>query len=143
MSPTILLLIALGLGLAGWLAARARAFGFKSQVPAGRLAALPNYHAWYVALWVFVPAVIFIAIWSQIAPQMVTSAVLADPAAANLPEFGFHRRTILNEAAAVAMGNAQGVFNEQAKALVEPYREAIMRTRMIGIAVTVILGFVR
>ena len=85
MSPTILLLLALGLGLAGWLAARARAYSFKREVGASRLAALPNYYAWYVALWVLIPAIIFVVAWSFVAPQMVTNSVLASPAAANLP----------------------------------------------------------
>ncbi|RYE52235.1 MAG: phosphate ABC transporter permease subunit PstC, partial [Hyphomicrobiales bacterium] len=48
MSPAILLLLALGLGLAGWLAARARAWKFKTAAPHGRIAALPNYYGWYV-----------------------------------------------------------------------------------------------
>ena len=109
MSPTILLLLALGLGLAGWLAARARAYGFKREVGSARLAALPNYYAWYVALWVLIPIVVFIAVWSFIAPQMVTSSVLASPAAANLPEFGFLRNTMLNEAMAVATGQGQSI----------------------------------
>ncbi len=141
MSPTILLLLALGLGLAGWLAARARAYSFKREVGSARLAALPNYYAWYVALWVLIPIIVFIAVWSFIAPQMVTSSVLASPAAANLPEFGFLRNTMLNEAMAVATGQAQAVFNPQAEGLVEPYREAIGQSRMIGLAATLILGF--
>ncbi len=142
MSPTILLLLALGLGLAGWLAARARAYSFKRAAGRGGLAALPSYHAWYVALWVIIPAIVFIIAWSFIAPQLVTQSVLASPAAAHLPEFGFLRNTILNEAAAVAMGDAQGVFNEQAHGLVEPYREAIGQTRMIGMLVTLVIAFV-
>ena len=141
MSPTILLLLALGLGLAGWLAARARAYGFKREAQGARLAALPNYYAWYVALWVLIPAVIFIIAWSFIAPQLVANSVLSSPAAANLPEFGFLRDTMLNEAAAVAMGEAQGVFNEQAQALVEPYRQAIDQTRIIGVIVTLVIAF--
>lgn len=141
MSPTILLLLALGLGLAGWLAARARAYSFKREVGASRLAALPNYYAWYVALWVLIPAIIFVVAWSFVAPQMVTNSVLASPAAANLPEFGFLRNTMLNEAAAVAMGDAQSVFNEQAQGLVEPYREAISQSRIIGLLATLVIGF--
>ena len=141
MSPTILLLLALGLGLAGWLAARARAYGFKREAQGARLAALPNYYAWYVALWVLIPAVIFVVAWSFIAPQLVANSVLSSPAAANLPEFGFLRDTMLNEAAAVAMGEAQGVFNEQAQALVEPYRQAIGQTRIIGVIVTLVIAF--
>ena len=85
MSVTILLLLALGLGLAGWLAGRARAWSFRRSAGAGALAALPSYHAWYVALWIVVPMVVFIAAWSVIGPQLVSQHVLASPAAADLP----------------------------------------------------------
>ena len=54
MSLAFLLILALGLGLAGWLAARARAWSFRRVAPEHRLAALPGYHAWYVALWIAV-----------------------------------------------------------------------------------------
>lgn len=142
MSPAILLLLALGLGVIGWLAARARAWSFRRQAPDQRIAALPSYHAWYVALWVVIPAIIFVTFWSIISPQLVNGSVLASPAAAELPAFGFKRQTILNEAAAVAKGAAQGVFNKEAAPLIEPFREAYSRMRFIGIAATLIIGFV-
>ena len=141
MSLTILLLLALGLGLAGWLAARARAWAFRQASPDGRLASLPSYHAWYVALWVVLPVLLFVFVWSAIAPGLVTQSVLNDPAAAQLPEFGFQRQTILNEARAVATGAAQAVFNPLAADFVEPYREALSRYNWIGIIVTALIGF--
>ena len=79
MSPAFLLLLALGLGLAGWLAARARAWSFRRAAPGRRLAALPSYHAWYVALWIAVPVLLFVIAWSAIAPQLVAQSVLASP----------------------------------------------------------------
>jgi phosphate transport system permease protein len=95
MSPALLLLLAMGLGLAGWLAARARAWSFRRADPRARLAALPSYHGWYVALWVLIPAGLFALAWNAIAPHLVLQAVLADPAAAGLPPFGMRRATIL------------------------------------------------
>ncbi|MBY6217440.1 phosphate ABC transporter permease subunit PstC [Qipengyuania aquimaris] len=141
MSLTILLLLALGLGLAGWLAARARAWTFRRASPDGRLASLPSYHAWYVALWIVLPVLIFIAAWGAIAPGLVTQSVLSSPAADQLPAFGFQRQTILNEARAVATGAAQGVFNPLAREFVEPYREAISRYNWIGIITTLLIAF--
>ncbi|MDG5748478.1 phosphate ABC transporter permease subunit PstC [Qipengyuania sp. XHP0207] len=141
MSPAILLLLALGLGLAGWLAARARAWAFRCESADGRLASLPTYHAWYVALWIVLPVVAFIAVWSAIAPGLVAQSVLASPAAADLPAFGFQRQTILNEARAVATGAAPAVFNPQARALVEPFRDALSYYNTIGIVVTVLIAF--
>ncbi len=141
MSPIILLVLALGLGLAGWLAARARAWTFKRDAANGRIAALPSYHAWYVALWIVIPVMMFISLWSVIAPQLVTQSVLASPGAADLPAFGFQRDSILSEARAVATGSARAVFNEEAGALVEPYRAAISQYNIIGVLSTLIIAF--
>ncbi len=142
MSPTILLLLALGLGLAGWLAARARAWSFRRESATGRLKSLPSYHAWYVALWILIPVLAFVALWSAIAPELISQSVLSTPAAADLPAFGFQRQTILNEARAVATGAAPGVFNPQASDFVEPFRVAIARYNMIGIIATLLIAFV-
>jgi phosphate transport system permease protein len=140
-SPVILLVLALGLGLAGWLAARARAWTFKRDAANGRIAALPNYHAWYVALWIVIPVMMFIALWSIISPQLVTQSVLASPAAAELPAFGFQRDSIMSEARAVASGSARAVFNEEAAGLVEPYRAAISQYNIIGVLSTLVIAF--
>ena len=140
MSIALLFLLALGFGLAGWLAARAKAWSFRSSSGA-RLAALPSYHGWYLALWIFLPMVSFIALWGAIAPDLITQAVLSDPAAAQLPAFGLQRQTMLAEARAVAQGDAAAVFNPQAAALVEPYRAAIARYNTLGLAVAILLAF--
>ncbi|MDG6079651.1 phosphate ABC transporter permease subunit PstC [Erythrobacter litoralis] len=141
MSATILLLLALGLGLAGWLAARARAWAFRRQSDDGRLGSLPNYHAWYVALWIVIPTLAFALVWTAIAPGLITQSVLGTPEASSLPAFGFERTNILNEARAVATGNAMGVFNPAAEGLVQPYRSAIQRYSIIGLIVTLLIAF--
>lgn len=141
MSPITLLLIAIGLGLAGWLAGRAKAWSFQKADPAIRPVARPTYHAWYVAIWIVVPVLAFVTIWSIISPQLISQSVLSSPGAANLPSFGFEREAWLSEARAVAVGNAPGVFNEGAEALVEPYREAITRYNLIGLVLLVLIGF--
>ena len=140
MSPIMLILIAIGLGLAGWLAGRAKAWSFQTGKVATRPVSRPIYHAWYVAIWVFLPVLAFITLWSVVAPELVVQSVLASPAAAELPAFGFERDAFLNEARAVATGNALGVFNDEAAALVEPYREAMSRYSLIGIAISFIIA---
>jgi phosphate transport system permease protein len=117
-----------------------RAWGLKRSAPDRRLRALPNYHGWYVAAWIAIPVLLFIATWLAIAPGLVTQSVLASPAASALPEFGLQRETMLAEARAVALGSAQAVFNPAAAELVEPYREALARYRLIGIAATLAIG---
>jgi phosphate transport system permease protein len=141
MSSALLFLLALGLGLAGWLAARAKAWSFRKS-PETQLASLPLYHGWYVALWIIVPTVLFVIAWGAIAPGLITQSVLATPAAENLPEFDFLRQTLLQEARAVAAGNAQGVFNPDAEPLIEPFREAMQYFNGIGIIVTLLIAFV-
>ncbi len=141
MSPATLILLALGLGLSGWLAARARARAFRRVSASGKIASLPNYHGWYVAAWVTIPTLLFLAIWNVAAPQLALGSVLADPAAANLPEFGLQRDRILSEARAVATGAASSVFNPDAQALVGPFREAINRFQAIGLVLTFLIAF--
>lgn len=141
MSPAILLLLAFGLGLLGWLAARSRAWAFRRANPQVRLHSLPNFHGWYVALWVGVPAILFAILWNVVSPMLITGQVMADPAASLLPAFGFERDTMLAEARAVAEGKAFGVFNEGSQALVAPYRAAITLYDSIGLAVTMIVAF--
>jgi phosphate transport system permease protein len=140
MSPIILILLAMGLGLAGWLAGRAKAWSFQKENPNVRPVARPTYHAWYVALWIVIPVLAFVALWSIIAPQLVNQSVLASPGAANLPTFGFERDAWLSEARAVANGNAQGVFNDGAEPLIEPFREANSHYNLIGIAITLMIA---
>lgn len=142
MSTTLLLLVVLGLALAAWLAARARAWSFQREVGARGLRSLPNYHAWYVALWVALPALIFLVVWSVASPPLVLQSVLASEAASALPEFGFKRESMLAEARAVATGAAPAVFNPEAQGLVEPFRDALGTFNLIGLAVTIVVAFV-
>ncbi|MEO6151980.1 MAG: phosphate ABC transporter permease subunit PstC [Croceibacterium sp.] len=145
MSPAFLLLLALGLGLAGWLAGRARAWSFAraglGRADTARIAALPVYHAWYVALWVAVPVLVCALTWSVAAPNWIDQSVLANPAAAALPQFGMQRQAILAEAHAAATGATAAVFHPQARALVAPFRHAIGLANGVGIGVTLLIAF--
>jgi phosphate transport system permease protein len=132
--------LVLGLGLVGWIAARAR--GMKFRAAAGpRPHSLPGYHGWYVALWVFLPAILFATIWSAVAPNLTMQAVLADPAAATLPQNPMERNSVLSEVQGLADGSIPGAFNPASEKLVAPYKVASQRYGMIGIALTLILAF--
>lgn len=143
MSPVIPILLALGLGLIAWLAARSRAWVMRREQRAiGQdLHSLPGYHGWYVALWTLVPAITFALAWNALSPGLVLQQALADPAAANLPAFGIKRDAIIAEAQALAAGSTAASFNAEAKALVEPFRIAAARYGTIGIVVTLLLAF--
>jgi phosphate transport system permease protein len=136
MSSSLLLLLTLGLALAGWLAARARAWGMRGHGSV-RLAALPSYHGWYAAAWIAMPALAFIALWSAASPALIDQAVLAQPAAASLPALDFQRQALLSQAYSVASGASAQVALPAAAMLVEPYREALAHFRLIGILTTI------
>ncbi|UIP05909.1 phosphate ABC transporter permease subunit PstC [Erythrobacter sp. SDW2] len=142
MSPAFLILLALGLGLLGWLAGRARAWTFLRDPASGNVLSRPNYHAWYVALWVGIPMLLFAAVWSALSPMLVLQSVLASPAAQELPAFGLQRETMLAEARAVATGAAPGVFNREAEGLVEPFRAALSFYNMIGLALAAAIAVI-
>lgn len=142
MSPVVPILVVLGLGLVGWLVARARAWTFRRSLRSeGRdLHSLPNYHGWYVALWATVPAMLFVIAWGVVSPNMVLARVLQDPAAAQLPAFGFQRDAILAEAQAIASGSMQAGFNPLSQSLVASYRAALSFYGTIGIVIALLLG---
>ena len=140
MSPVIPIILALGLALVGWLAARSRAWAFRKQQSV-KLHSLPVYHAWFVGICTLLPALLFAVVWSSVSPGLAETDVLASPAASQLPAFGFERREILTEARALATGQAQAGFHAQSAQLVEPFRAALSRYSSIGIAVTLLLGF--
>jgi phosphate transport system permease protein len=140
MSGTALLLLVAGLGLIGWLSARARATHFR-LAPGARLNSLPGQHGGYVALWTVLPALVFVALWSAISPALVTASALAHPAASVLPAFGYERDLILNEARSLAAGSAYGAFFPQSEALAPAFAAATARYRWIGTAIAVLLAF--
>ncbi len=132
-------LLVLGLALAGWLAARSRAWSLRANADE-RLASLPVYHGWYVALWVFVPTILFVVIWDSISSNLVLQSVLAHPAADGLPQFESARIDALREARAVANGSISTTENSAAFPLITPFSEAIALYRSIGLVLTVIIA---
>lgn len=141
MSGALALFIVVGLGVIGWIVARARAT--RMQAEAGRLAtnSLPTQHGWYVALWTALPALLFLAIWANVTPALVLDSVLVSPAAQTLPADAFTRNAILGEARALASGARSAAFNPQAATLVEPFRAATLHYGGLGALLAIILAF--
>jgi phosphate transport system permease protein len=138
--PAIVLLL-LGLGVVAWVTARARAVCMQAAAPRRGMHSLPSYHGWYVALWTLVPACLFLAVWTNVMPGLVTQAVLETPAAQGLPQDDFSRGAILGEARSIAQGNQAAAFNPQAQALVQPYRDALRHYETAGVALAILLAF--
>ena len=133
------------MAVVAWISARARANALQAQALASgtkrRPHSLPSYHGWYVALWALVPALVFLAAWSNIMPGLVTQSVLSSPAASSLPEDAFTRSAVLGEARNVASGAQTAVFNPAAQAMVEPYRQATRTYGAAGTILALILSF--
>ena len=142
MSTSILLLLVLGLALIAWIAARARAMTFArvGGITANRPHSLPGYHAAYVALWAALPALLFVAIWAGLAPRLITTDVLASPAAVSLPADQMERNTILAEARALADGRIAVAFNPAAEGLSPAFAAARTHYGIIGLAITIMLA---
>ncbi len=140
MSAFALFFLVAGLAIIGWVSARMRVL--RMQPVAGpRAHSLPGYHGWYVALWLAIPALLFLIVWSVVSPGLIEQSVLASPAANALPDARIEREAILNEARALADGSLQAAFNEEARALVPAFEQAIGFYGMIGIVATLILAF--
>lgn len=137
--PAILLLI-LGLGVVAWVSARAKA----SRLQAGgtaRLHSRPNYHGWYVTLWTVLPACLFLIIWSNVTPGLVTQAVLENSAASQLPSDAFARGAVLSEARNMAKNPQTAVFNPLARTFAPLYAQAQGRYDSAGVFLALILAF--
>ncbi len=143
MSALLLFAIVVSLGLIGWLSSRARAIAFStgSGSVASRAHSVPNYHAWYVALWTLVPALLFFALWQLVEPSLVLNSVTSGPAAASLPADGMDRTSLLEEARALAAGEIDAAFNPAASDLAPQFSKAVTRYSTFGTVLTLILAF--
>ncbi len=141
MTLTALTLLLLGFGLVAFAAGRAKARLFKAE-GGSRPHSRPNYHGGYVLLWTLLPALVFLGVWSSVAPGLVMQSVLADPAAATLPAPGMERDAVITEMMGLADGSVEASFNPQAEQLLPVYKAAQQRFSIIAIAVTLLLAFV-
>ncbi|WP_448661672.1 phosphate ABC transporter permease subunit PstC [Sphingomonas sp. CJ20] len=134
-----LLFLIAGLGLIGWLTARARAARFDRGTQK-RLHSLPSQHGWYVVLWMMLPALLFLAVWNAVTPGLVRQEVLQSPAAAELSDFDFERDAVLSEARRLSIDpTADG--DPLAHRLAPVVGEARSRYSWLGTALAVLLAF--
>lgn len=138
MTPAVTLLLLLALGAIAWWSARAKAQALFTGK--GSLRALPSQHGSYVALWVVIPALAGWFIWNAVSPGMINAAILADPAASNLPAMDMERNAIISEAWAAAQNDEMGAFRPEAAALVDPVRAILARFNLIGAALVFVLA---
>ncbi len=139
MTPAALLVLIAGLGLIGWLVARAKAQ--RLNTGRGALHSLPGHHGWYLALWIILPALAGVVLWGAVSPGLVHTAVMADPASASLPAFDLERNAILSEAYALAEDPGATAFNPGAEKLVPAVIAAKAKYGAIGGVLILLLAF--
>ena len=139
MINTIILLALAAFGLLGWFAARSKARLFTADRKTSY--SRPEYHAWHVALWVIVPAIIAWLAWQTLSPQLVVSAVSALPVAQELPVSEFERSALLAEAVRLAGNPDAPSFYPLAKELSGPIAEAMSRYALYGAVIALIFAF--
>ena len=139
MISLIALLAVLGLGVVGWMTGRARARLFYTG--RGSAQALPVYHAWHLALWAAVPAVIVWLVWQSVWPGLALDAAVSGPVGAKMPDADLARGSLISEAWMLVNNPDAGTFNPLAPELAAALGEAKTRFEWIGAALTLIAGF--
>jgi len=119
------LVLALAAGWVGYVRARRIRAG-------GRMHSLPVYHGAYAALWVAIPALLVLAIWTPVQQRLVHNEVMASPQGQALPPFDMQRETILAEATDIAHGNRESGFNPESAPLAPVIRDAEQRHAIVG-----------
>lgn len=131
-------------GIIGWFIGRQRARGFVTGFKTGRMPSLPGQHATFLALCTMAPAALFAMFWPTLSDRLVVKAILAHPAAANLPTTAMDRDAILSEARGVANGSIDFAFNPLSMDLAKPIIEASQYYAWIGTGLAValvVIGF--
>ena len=139
MISLIALLAVLGLGVVGWMTGRARARLFYTG--RGSAQALPVYHAWHLALWAAVPAVIVWLVWQSVWPGLALDAAVSGPVGAKMPDADLARGSLISEAWMLVNNPDAGTFNPLAPELAAALGEAKTQFEWIGAALTLIAGF--
>jgi len=139
--------MSLGLALVAVLlvAAIAGAVAFrraKALRTGGRLHSLPVYHAIHAALWAAIPALVALAIWASVQPQLVSRSVLAAPEARELPAEPMERNAVIQEAREIAAGQREAGFNPLSTTLAPRFAAANARFALLGgmLAIAIAIG---
>jgi phosphate transport system permease protein len=134
-----LLFLVAGLGLIGWLTARARAAGF-DRGGAKRLHSLPGQHGWYVAMWTMLPALLFVAVWSAVSPGWSRKRCSQARRGA-APQFEFERDALLAEAKRVAATPDANGLRSGRRAAGRPDARRAARYGWMGTGIAILLAF--
>ena len=140
---TLVVVLVFGLGVAAFMAARARAAVF--EAPAGAAARLrphsrPNYHGAYVAMAGVIPALLLLAVLGVLQPRVLDGAIVSSLPAADQPKSAMDREAMVQEVKGLASGELADAFNPASKAAVPAYMAAQQRYQLATLAGVVMIG---
>lgn len=137
MSIGLLLLIILGLGLAGWVVGRQRAVASVAG-DIRKLHSLPGYYGHTVFLLTTVPALLLIAAWLLVQPIVIENRVSDVIAVADIPE-GSSRGLVMADVRRIADGLdaviAKGVSESELDLMRADFADVRGRLAEVGVAV--------
>ena len=124
--------------------ARATALRLDARASKARLNSLPIYHAFYVALWTALPALLFLTIWAPVQSSLVAASGARHPGRARrCPRSTCSATPSSAEARDIASGAIEAGFNPEATALAPIFAEVSARFATIGGAVAIALALRR
>ena len=145
MSLTVILFILIGLAAIAYLAGRGRAMAFAgagklSAREASQIHSRPNQHAWYVALWALVPALLVIAVWGNLSDGFVDQHAMNAVPVAEQPKTALDRETFLNEVRGIAKGEIDGSFDPNTPKAAAAWKVAHDQYNLVAGALAAVLG---
>ena len=142
MSLLAIFFLVLGLGAVGWMAARVRALAFAAPDKARheRAHSRPGYHGWHMAIWVAGPALLMLAVWSFVGPQLVHNDVMASLPANDRPVTDLEVQSFYSEVVSLATGEIDAAFDPRAEKAADVYKEASTRWNLLAAVVALILA---
>ena len=127
MSLTAIIFVMLGLAAIGFFTGRARATAF---FPAGKITARqaasvhsrPGQHGWFVALWALVPALVLIAVWSQVSGAVFDAQALESVPVTERATTQVDTDAFLNEVRGLATGEIDAGFDPNSEKAAAAWR---------------------
>lgn len=142
MTPSVMILSVVVLGLIAWLIGRLRARSWSRADARARPHSLPGQHGSFLALCTIVPPLLFACLWFPLSKQLVSQAVLSSPAAKSLPTGVMERDSILSEARGLADGSMEAAFNPAAYDLAKPFAAAMHHYTLVGVVLLLLVTLI-
>lgn len=103
-----------------------------------KLHSRPSYHGGYLALWVVLPSLALLVLWSILAPMVIDGQVLASAGEATTTLTAPQKEAFLRDAAHIANGEPVGIVDDARKAAAAKYA-SYMQISTIGLAIGIVL----